>query len=59
MSDLGHSVENRNRVIELIDAIMAARSPAKVRELGEELVAVVAADRAADEAEQARAGSPS
>jgi hypothetical protein len=29
MSDLGHSPENRNRIIELIDAIMAARSPAK------------------------------
>jgi hypothetical protein len=59
MPDLGHSSENRNRVIELIDAIMAARSPAKVCELDEELVAVVAADRAADEADEARADSTS
>ena len=54
MSDLDHSVEHRKRVIELIDAIMSARSPAKVRELGEELLAVTAADRvvAADEGRQ-------
>ena len=45
MSDLDHSVEHRKRVIELIDAIKSARSPAKVRELGEELLAVTAADR--------------
>jgi hypothetical protein len=54
MSDLAHSVEHRKRVIELLDAIMSARSPAKVRELGEELLAVTAADRvvAADERRQ-------
>ena len=54
MSDLGHSPETRKRVNELIDAIMSARSPAKVRELGYELVAVVAADRARDEADEGR-----
>ena len=59
MSDLGHSPEARKRVIELLDAIMSARSPAKVRELGDELVAVVAADRARDEAGEARADSAS
>ena len=59
MSDLGHSPETRKRVIELIDAIMSARSPAKVRELGYELVAVVAADRARDEADEAQADSAS
>jgi hypothetical protein len=59
MPDLGHSVEHRNRVLELIDAIMSARSPAKVRELGEELVAVIAADRARVEADEARADSAS
>jgi hypothetical protein len=59
MSDLGHSVEHRKRVLELIDAIMSARSPAKVRELGYELVAVVAADRALAEADEARSDSAS
>jgi hypothetical protein len=59
MSDLGHSVEHRKRVIELIDAIKSARSPAKVRELGDELLAVVAADRAGVEASEARPDSAS
>jgi hypothetical protein len=59
MSDVGHSRKNGDRVLELIDAIMAARSPAKVRELGYELVAVIAADRGGDEADEARADSTS
>jgi hypothetical protein len=59
MSGLGHSPKNAKRVLELIDAITSARSPAKVRELGEELVAVIAADRAGDEADEARADSAS
>ena len=59
MSDFGHSAEHRNRVLELIDAIMNARSPAKVRELGEELVAVIAADRARAEADEVRPDSAS
>jgi hypothetical protein len=59
MSDLGHSPETRNRVIELLDAIKSARSPAKVRELGKELVAVVAADRAGDEADEGQPDSAS
>jgi hypothetical protein len=59
MSDLGHSRKNAARVLELIDAIKSARSPAQVRELGEELVAVIAADRAGDEADEARAESAS
>jgi hypothetical protein len=59
MSELGHSVENRKRIIELLDAIKSARSPAKVRELGEELVAAVAADRAGDKVHEPRADSAS
>ena len=59
MSDVGHSRKNGDRVLELIDAIMAARSPAKVRELGYELVAVIAADRAGEEPDEARADSAS
>jgi hypothetical protein len=51
--------ENRDRVLELLDAIKSARTPEKVRELGKELVAVVAADRAAREADEARADSAS
>jgi hypothetical protein len=59
MSDLSHSPETGNRVIELIDAIKSARSPAQVRELGKELAAVVAADRAGIEAEERRPDSSS
>jgi hypothetical protein len=58
MPDLDRA-ETRDRVLELLDAIMSARSPAKVRELGAELVAVVAADRARVEADEARADSAS
>jgi hypothetical protein len=54
MSDLGHSLENRKRIIELLDAIKSARSPAQVRELGEELAAAVAADRAGEKVDEAR-----
>ena len=58
MPDLDHA-ETRERVLELIDAITSARSPAQVRELGAELVAVIAADRARGEAGEARADSAS
>jgi hypothetical protein len=50
MSDSDHTVENGDPVLELIDAIKTARTPAKIRELGEQLAAAVVADRAGDEA---------
>ena len=53
MPDRDHA-ETRERVLKLIDAITSARSPAQVRELGAELVAVIAADRARGEAGEAR-----
>jgi hypothetical protein len=58
MAGLDHAA-NQGRVLELIDAIMSARSPAKVRELGQQLVAVIAADRAGAEAGEGRPDSAS
>jgi hypothetical protein len=52
-------LENRKRIIELLDAIKSARSPAQVQALGEELAAAVAADRAGEKVAEARADSAS